>query len=906
MAISRIDFAALPAGSRLVRVVLVAGVGRVFTPATVHPTITTITAGVVDPLWWPGGSVGGVALATPPGGYDPVRECVATEAPLEVTEAASDYKNGPSTDTLTVELYDDEPTQGVGWLTAELDAPAGATRTAITADVLASDVTANVLSVVGFAAAPAVACLGRETVIYGSTTATTLATLTRGAYGSTPRLHRYNPASLVRATAGQPTSWRGRLCTVWLCAWDGGNVLTDPTCIFAGVVGQVHPTSDGARWQVAVVALASALATPLRETTVRFFGYQSHDATPLGSPLTVFWTPDGGAPSVIFLDTSAGSPSYGGWHRTREDFLAHWNLRAVAALGTGHVGAEIRTGTGQCVVFTGGGPGTGAAFLEIDAAWDQPPVRLPSVPNSSEGQLHVSTRAMPPACLWLGLGTHVLPEDFARLPAPLSYALGDALAQWGLIVHNPDAGRDVTLAILATDATDPAAPTLDLNILTTTRRGPTDPPDAQYHALLTQPATGRVALTVTAPRWDAALQVAFYALADYQGLDLPFAALIDFDALAAAMDAQQSPLPARRTYAWQGGDDPVMGTLLAECRRYGLTLVPRFGRLAVVRLADVAGTEATRWTLTDADVIPGDGPAVEVEPGDGLVTDVRFTFAGNPDVLRVHDEAATSEYGPGETLDVDLGPGVYPPDVAVAWLIDDLARAAQTLAGPWRNPFRRATLHVGPAFLAAQPGDRATLSHFLVRAFDGAVGVAGLATQVLGRHVTINEAAGEVAVALMLRIPNARLHGYAPEAVLASIAVGTATLVLSTAAATEYDSAGFGPSGVAPDTSPAGVPVTDGGASWFVPGDVVELIELDTPTPAAPFTALVVSVSGATVTLDAIPGGAWEARAALGNVLLAYRIYTTPVTAHQQRYAFTAASTGLLNAGTTPGDVWAA
>ena len=86
------------------------------------------------------------------------------------------------------------------------------------------------------------------------------------------------------------------------------------------------------------------------------------------------------------------------------------------------------------------------------------------------------------------------------------------------------------------------------------------------------------------------------------------------------------------------------------------------------------------------------------------------------------------------------------------------------------------------------------------------------------------------------------VYGYAPEALVSSIAGAVLTLNTTT----------FGAHGFADTYQDDGVTLrTDGGANTFTPGDKVQLVELDATSPATPFDGEVLSTSGATVTLTA-------------------------------------------------------
>jgi hypothetical protein len=271
---------------------------------------------------------------------------------------------------------------------------------------------------------------------------------------------------------------------------------------------------------------------------------------------------------------------------------------------------------------------------------------------------------------------------------------------------------------------------------------------------------------------------------------------------------------------------------------------------------------------------------------------MRVEVAESGDVIRVVDGAAVKESGQGEELEVTAPRGCLPPGMDAAGMVGTVAVLAMDTISPWGRPYDVVTLPVTLAYAHLELGDVVGIAEWLLPNADGTRGLespdvagAALPGAVLGRRV--NFSTGEVD--LEVRVSRGSIYGYAPEAIVASIA--GAVLTLSTSVP--------GPAGFAPDFRADGTARVDGGADTFTAADKVTLVEIDTTSPTTPFDGVVASVSGATVTLTASPGATWEALAAAGRCMVVFDVWGDSATS-QKLFAYIADdATVALSDGTT-------
>jgi hypothetical protein len=234
--------------ARIVPVLLIAGIPRVYTPAGVLPTSVAVTGGTtVDPLWWPG--TGTLTETLPDAStFDPVRDLLDPAAVWEVYEQLDPVKGEVTVEAMRLELYDDGDRAG-----AMLSARNSYPNRLLTADINEAALSIPLSSTAGLAAS-GIACIGRETLVYGSISGSNLVVPTggRGKYGSTARSHVAPALRQPIVSIGGARHPQGRMATVWVCELSAsGLVLRNPTLLFAGVVGPgVQLTRRGMRWSI--------------------------------------------------------------------------------------------------------------------------------------------------------------------------------------------------------------------------------------------------------------------------------------------------------------------------------------------------------------------------------------------------------------------------------------------------------------------------------------------------------------------------------------------------------------------------------------------------------------------------------------------------------------------------------
>ena len=160
----------------------------------------------------------------------------------------------------------------------------------------------------------------------------------------------------------------------------------------------------------------------------------------------------------------------------------------------------------------------------------------------------------------------------------------------------------------------------------------------------------------------------------------------------------------------------------------------------------------------------------------------------------------------------------------------------------------------------------------------GGRGVSSQVAQVVAREVSLYDSEGAGWVAYTMRLNPLNLQGYAPSALVASGGISGAVVTLDTAT---FGAGGF-----------AGVG-TDGGASTFVVGDYVRLVEIDNTSPTASTQHTVTAVSGATITLSPSPSAPPATFATLAasalKVMVIYDDWSVvSARAGQAKYAFLA------------------
>lgn len=886
MAVNRINWTSASQGQRVVPCVLIAGLPYAIVPAGVSIASVTWT-GDADGAWHVGTS------PTVKAWLDTGREA----PPLVIEEHASPIQGTLDVKDVTLNLLD---------VAGEVTRVLSSRRTPyalLAANLTAAGTTITVDAPALFSGGGGTVHIGRERITYAGVSGSTLTSCTRGTAGTRASLYVGDERHRVYA---QPSgadilpSTIDRRITVWALRITDAGAATDPTLLYdgRGTIG-ARLTRDGAAWEIPTKHVSKVLAEKASAPSVLGYGY-AHTADPDGlrsasttnvsssdtNPLVVWWLPSGGAGACVLLTNATAAPDSGGWHPTRESFLADWN-RAANALSVA-VRAAIGP-DGRLRVAANASPDR---RLSGKIAWTRRQVHYdPQNPNDTVGTAQIGGDAdapMPAACFWLQGPVTLPPSDIAQIPAVPSNPLTDSVDAFWTLTGLRDNGiyekTEITGRITAVGATTVSvtAPS-EVNALGA----------AGY--LFTRPTTFRVGLEARGARWWTTLRYGVFDQLDaLRGLDW-LSDSIAWTRIATLATANPGFGSAARVY-YLDARAPILDTILNEARLMGAALVTYRGRVSVGVFREVSPTDPRVATIETANLRASE-LAEGVTCPDGILTSMKITIAETGDVIRVNDGGAVKESGNGEEIELTAPRGCLPPTPpgsvdALAGTISTFARLAMEVISPWSRPYDVVTLPVTLAFAHLELGDVIGVEEWMLPNADGTRGlespdVAGAALPglVIGRK--INLTSGEVD--LDVRVTQGSVYGYAPEAIVASIS--GAVLTLST---TVPGAAGFASEYLADGTAR-----TDGGASTFTAGDKVQLLEIDATSPATPFDGEVASVSGATVTLTASPGATWEGIAAAGRCMVVFDVWADAATA-QKLWAFIADdSTVALSDGTT-------
>lgn len=863
MAVNRIPWGTAARGDRIELCVLIAGYPHPIVPPGVSLT-DVVWSGTADPAWHAGttGITPKPWLSVPTGrDGDPPH--------LVVSEKLSPVQGTIDVEPLQLTL--DDPAGAVTALVASRDLLAA---TPITETLTAASTgPLRVLSTEGFASSGRL-YLGREVIAYSGKTSTTFTGLTRAQYGTVAQDHRVVSSQIRPSAYGDPAGspalpgLLGRRVTVWLLRFTAATTATDPSLMFDGRVG-AGVSLRGAGWSIPVEHAIASLSQELRAVPLTFSGYHhqtsvrrgvsSVEPDRAGHPLWLRWNGRN-----ALLNREAADPDANGWHATPSAFIDAFR-RGLLDAGLGSavslaVGADGSVSIGA----TGGGP----SQLLVFTGWPQPGGNF-YVSAEDTAAAH-RTPPLPAAYVPLAGTVRLTAREAGQVPTVPSGLPADMQARYAVVVGEDD---ELQAAAIEEVLSSPAG------IRVTPLRGQT--------IVLLEPTGATVGIAVSYSNWWQAWQFGVLPLWDnVQGLN-GVADSFDWDrvrAVASRAANANAFLPRPRDYLLVPGDE-LAAVLANELRLTGLCLTTWRGRIACVRAVEVAATEPLAAQIPKRDLLDGD-PAV-TEVGDGLATVFSFNVPGQGTV-RVVDVAAEAEHGAGEVIECDAS-AVRTDGFSIEAEWERIAQAGMTVLGPHRRPYRVATVRLPVAYAGVELGQVVTLEEWLLPTGEGTRGLAGVPCVVVGRRLHLTEAFVE----LDLRLSSAGLAGYAPEALVSAISGAALTID------TSYLGADQGPHGFADDLLADDVSArADGGASTFSVGDEVELIELDTATPATPFRATVTDVTSTTVTLDASPGSTWATRAATpGKVLLAFAPYAD-ATASQRRYAYLADSSTHLIDGT--------
>ena len=603
------------------------------------------------------------------------------------------------------------------------------------------------------------------------------------------------------------------------------------------------------------------------------------------------WTDRAGHDEFITLNSDSGDPDQIGWSPSRTLYIERWNRAARA----GSYGVRLALRSDGILSVTAS-DNTNDRRLTAWFGWAEAERSDPSDSDATRDSANVySVGTMPAHCYWLSGPVHLDDSALAQVPSVPSNPVHNVtvmggvvdavFAFWTLAAERENGALEkatVVSRVASIEATGVVLASVDA------------PGELQHPApsmlprLFTAPAVATVGLYARGTFWWSTLRYGVLAQIDaLRGLD-QITDSIDW-ARVQSVGERASVHGTRREYVLDLGK-PVMELLRNEAALVGMALSTWHGRIAFVQIRDVAQTEARDGTLSGTTHLRWGETATAREVTDGLATAYKVTLeSGDP--ITVTDSGAIAESDAGATIEATMPRGLLPPDaISDAAVHQHVVDIGAALLAPWVRSYEVVSWPGDLRLLGYQIGHVVTLSDWLVPDQLGGRGLDAVAATIIGRKVDLDDGS----VDLTLRVSPTAVSGYAPEALVSSIAGAVLTLDTAT-----LDAAGF-----ADDTNDDGTARTDGGAGTFTVGHLVMLLEIDTSTPATPFQAEVLSISGATITLDAAPGATWEAAATAGRVMLSFDEYSTAIS-DQHRWCYIASRTTLQHADGSQGRRWA-
>jgi len=657
-----------------------------------------------------------------------------------------------------------------------------------------------------------------------------------------------------------------------------GTTATDPSLVFDGRCGAGGRLSnDGAGWEIPIDHVTKVMGTKSTAPTVNIYGYshynsqrRSTDSGGFGrseaggandqqQPVTVEWLPQDANGVIVMLTDASGAIDRDGWHPTRASYIAGLNASVGAAPGLALPAMNFEIVSGFLNVWANslGGPDR---RLTVGCAWDSTWTSNPASDGDAVQGPHVITPSpMPAACQWLSGQLYLDTAAVAQIPSVPGAGTG--------IVHTGGGYTTYAYWTLTVPAgTGFGQPrTADIYLVTgnvlTMVASISDDRDGH---IITSPTGGVLGLhTWGGVWWDVLRYGVLDQIDDLHGID-QVSDSVDWDRIAAV---------APRAAAWLTGRDyyidlskPILDTFRNEGALNGcLCLATYHGRLAYAGIREVTATEHMDATITKTDLRRDAAPPAMTDVRDGLASGYKLTFPSG-DILRIIDGSAIAECGEGVDIEA-TAPFASSYQAASGSVMDDafqqlVSNYALPAVHAWSRAYRTAVLPLTLKHAGLEVGSILSISEWVLPNGSGTRGLSSAPAVVMGRRVNYSKGT----VDLTVRLSSSGITGYAPEALVASVVGAVVTL----------DTTTLGTHGFAPADE------TDAGASYFTVGDPVLLHELDTTTPAAPFSANVLSISGAAITLDANPGAPWTT---WPLTLLAFDRHAA-ANAGQHRYAY--------------------
>ena len=892
---SRITWSTAAKGERVVPCVLLHGLPAILVPEGM-PTVSALSITSPPTLWWPGNTLANWTNHVKPWmdlsqGFEFSERAIPTQPTmLEVSEIEFNFSDVG------------------GAATAFFSQRDSAKATFITADVAPSDAVLSVISTAAFPSAGTL-YLGRETITYLGTTATTFTGCSRGQYGSTAQRH-FAATTILQALGAPPVldapaEVVGRLASVWMLRVSG-TTLTHASLLFLGHVGPGAILASGNHWKLTLDHAVKRLNMPVRGEAVTVGGYVHRGnrgarstagrglaALDVLSPFRLVVSSTTAITQVLTLTEDTSAPDRGGWHPTKESFVEDLQAAAASTFSGGNTGVVSLQSDGRLRVQL---DLAASRSSDLFLAWD----RL-AAQNRTSAVRHAYDSYEPMPRAWVPITTdssvYLTAEDYALVPptpAPsgvantsVHYALifGDDRTgkRYARITANHSSGGVYWLTVSALAAPRLEAPGIDA----VGYRGVLDRLGYRFGWILTEPTAARLGIVVSSDSWVRALQYALTSLdADFADVA---AAAFDWDDMEATSQATPSPLGRGRSGIVLDLASSPLAIVANECALNGLSLTTRDGRITVKRITEQAVTEATSGALSSNDLVRGSAdPEPEAAP-DGIVNAYLLEIPEAQAPISFVDATSVSAYGPGRTQIRAVVPrGLVPSGIDGRGLAARVAAQAAAVLGPFRYPYEYVTVTVGLHLFDWQVGDKlAVTSLWRIPNRRRTRGLTDAVVQVVGRRVVFFGEGTKGEVEYTVRLNRANLTGYAPEALAAAGGISGADFTCDT---TTFGASGFAPSG------------TDGGASTFAVGDLVRLVELDNASPTSSTQHTVTAVAGAVITLDPAPSATFATLAGSAlKVLLTYDSWTTITLgsrALQQRYAYQADDAGALDSST--------
>jgi hypothetical protein len=594
---------------------------------------------------------------------------------------------------------------------------------------------------------------------------------------------------------------------------------------------------------------------------------------------------------VVALSDDAAAPDNGGWHATREEYVAALNAAAGAVVAAGDsisyaLDADAHLTASWTFAAARGGT-TSWAWSSVQLGYRLEPTTRFDL---------TSAAPMPEA--WvpiLGNGSRLYlnDTDYATVPAQPSPAPSDAFCRWALVwdEQGAEGSQPVKRTVYVTASTSSGgvnyltiAPIVGSRYLPPTAGGSSIATVRRRQGfLITTPTTARVVLYVSAESWVPALRNAVTVFSDDLGDGA--ARVFDWARIAEIATLYSPTIQGRREYVIDA-DTSVISLVANECALQGFALVPYQGRIAIARVGDYAATETRADTLTSADLTDGCVPGY-ARGLDGIVNTMSVDFPAARTKFTFVDQTSRAAYGPSrETISVTVPGGLFDRAIDGALMTDTLAAVAMSALGPLRRPYESVAVDCTLKHAELAVGDLVGVTLWRVPDGAGARGITSRTAQVMERSPVLFREGTEGLVRFILRLNPTDLQGWSPSAVVAAGGI--------TGAAITLDTTTFGATGCAQTG-------TDGGASTFAAGDKVRLVEIGNASPATAIQRDVLSVAGAVVTLTAAAGATFEALAVTGlAVAILYDDWDVVVAAQAAGWAYLANTSNLLvNGGTS-------